>query len=112
MIVAIITNLGTILVLIWFMLRVDRLLREHPSQQADDKSGDDSWHSWRFWNPPSSNDNKDELNADSPMTVKSLEADEDMSAKTGDRQASPTQEGPDESFSYASDKGEESTRDK
>lgn len=112
MIVAIVTNLGTILVLIWFMLRVDRLLREHPSQQADDRSEDDSWHSWRFWNPPSSNDNKDELDADSPITDESPEADEDMIAKTADRQAHPTQEGPDESSSHASDKGEESIRDK
>ena len=108
-IVAIVTNLGTILVLIWFMLRVDRLLRRHPSQQTDDKSEDDGWHSWRFWNPPSSNDNKGELDADSPITDKSLEANEDMAAKTIDRHAPPTQEGADESSSHASDKGEEAS---
>ncbi|MCX8646500.1 hypothetical protein J3T92_07765 [Bifidobacterium sp. B4081] len=105
MIVAIVTNLGTILVLIWFMLRVDRLLREHPSHQTDDKSEDDSWHSWRFWNPPSSDDNEDELDAEN------LVADDDMSFRSTDRYASSTQEELGESSSRGSNKSEESSRD-
>ena len=111
MIVAIVTNLGTILVLIWFMLRVDRLLQEHPSHQTDDKDEDDSWHSWRFWNPPSSDDNEDKLDADSLVTDKSLGAD-DMTVRSADRYTSSTQEEPGESSSRASDKGEESGGDK
>ncbi|MCX8644686.1 hypothetical protein J3U02_07750 [Bifidobacterium sp. B4077] len=102
---AIVTNLGTILVLIWFMLRVDRLLREHPSHQTDDKSEDDSWHSWRFWNPPSSDDNEDELDAEN------LVADDDMSFRSTDRYASSTQEELGESSSRGSNKSEESSRD-
>ena len=101
-IVAIVTNLGTILVLIWFMLRVDRLLREHPSHQTDDKDEDDSWHSWRFWNPPSSDDNEDELDADPPVTDKSLGTDDDMTVRSADRYAASTQEEPGESSSRAS----------
>ncbi|MDT7510804.1 hypothetical protein [Bifidobacterium sp. H6bp9] len=111
-IVAIVTNLGTILVLIWFMLRVDRLLREHPSHQTDDKDEDDSWHSWRFWNPPSSDGNEDKLDTDSPVTDKSLGADDDMTVRSADRYTSSTQEEPGESSSRASDKGEESGGDK
>ncbi len=111
MIVAIVTNLGTILVLIWFMLRVDRLLREHPSHQTDDKSEDDSWHSWRFWNPPSSDDNEDELDADSSVTNKSFGADDDMSVRFADRYASSTQEESGESSSCGSNKSEEGSRD-
>ena len=112
MIVAILTNLGTILVLIWFMLRVDRLLREHPNHQTDDKSEDDSWHSWRFWNPPSPDDNNDELGADSLTTDKSLGADEDMTARSAGRCSSSTQEETVESSSRASNKSEESKRNK
>ncbi|WP_141650128.1 hypothetical protein [Bifidobacterium polysaccharolyticum] len=111
-IVAILTNLGTILVLIWFMLRVDRLLREHPSHQTDDKSEDDSWHSWRFWNPPSPDDNDDELDADSLTTDKSVGADEDMTARSSERYPSSTQEEPVKSSLRASDKNKESIRDK
>ena len=111
-IVAILTNLGTILVLIWFMLRVDRLLREHPSHQTDDKSGDDSWHSWRFWNPPSPDDNDDELDADSLTTDKSLGADEDTTARSSERYSSSTQEEPVESSWRASDKSKKSRRNK
>lgn len=111
-IVAILTNLGTILVLIWFMLRVDRLLREHPSHQTDNKSGDDSWHSWRFWNPPRPDDNDDELDADSLTTDKILGADEDTTARSSERYSSSTQEEPVESSSHASDKNKESIRDK
>lgn len=111
-IVAIVTNIGTILVLIWFMLRVDRLLREHPSHQTEDKREDDSWHSWRFWNPPSPDENGDDLEADSPITDKSPGADEDVTARTDDRYAPATQEGPSQSSSRVSDKGEESSRDK
>lgn len=49
-IVAIITNLGTLIVLFWFLGRVQKLLREHPSQdQGDERKVDDGWHSWRFW---------------------------------------------------------------
>lgn len=49
-IVAIITNLGTLIVLFWFLGRVQKLLREHPSQdQGDESKVDDGWHSWRFW---------------------------------------------------------------
>ena len=110
-IVAIVTNLGTILVLIWFMLRVDRLLREHPSHQTDNKSEDDSWHSWRVWNPPSADDNEDELDADSPVTDKNLVADDDMSVRSTDRYASSTQEELGESSSRGSNKSEESSRD-
>ena len=98
MIVAIVTNLGTILVLIWFMLRVD-------------KSEDDSWHSWRFWNPPSSDDNEDELDADSPVADKNLVADDDMSVRSPDRYASSNQEELGESSSRGSNKSEESSRD-
>ena len=112
MIVAILTNLGTILVLIWFMLRVDRLLREHPSHQTDNKSEDDSWHSWRFWNPPRSDDNDDELDADSLTTDKNLEADEDMTARSSERYPSSTQEEPVKSSLRTSDKNKESIRDK
>ena len=112
MIVAIVTNLGTILVLIWFMLRVDRLLREHPSHQTDDKNEDDSWHSWRFWYPPSSDDNEDKLDADSPVIDKSLGADDDMTVRSADRYTSSTQEELGESPSRALDKGEESGGDK
>ena len=111
MIVAIVTNIGTILVLIWFMLRVDRLLREHPSHQTEDKSGEDSWHSWRFWNPPSSDDNEDELDADSQVIGNSPGADEDVTSGTADRYTSSTQEGPGKSSSQASETGEESSRD-
>ena len=111
-IVAILTNLGTILVLIWFMLRVDRLLREHPSHQTDNKSEDDSWHSWRFWNPPRSDDNDDELDADSLTTDKNLEADEDMTARSSERYPSSTQEEPVKSSLRTSDKNKESIRDK
>ena len=107
MVVAIVTNLGTILVLIWFMLRVDRLLREHPSHQTDDKSKDDSWHSWRFWNPPSLKDNVDELDADSSIKDKSLGTGEDMTAMTADRYVSSSQEESVESSSLASDKDED-----
>ena len=110
MVVAIVTNLGTILVLIWFMLRVDRLLREHPSHQTDDKSKDDSWHSWRFWSPPSSDDNGDKLDADSPVTDKSLGADDDMTVRSADRYAASTQEEPGESSSRASNESEQSSR--
>ena len=112
MIVAILTNLGTILVLIWFMLRVDRLLREHPSHQTDNKSGDDSWHSWRFWNPPRPDDNDDELDADSLTTDKILGADEDTTARSSERYSSSTQEEPVESSSHASDKNKESRKNK
>lgn len=111
-IVAIVTNIGTILVLIWFMLRVNRLLREHPSHQIEDKSEDDSWHSWRFWNHPSSDENDDDLDADSPITDKSLDADEDVTARTADQYVPSAQDGPGENSSHASDKGEGSSRDK
>ena len=111
-VVAIVTNLGTILVMIWFMLRVDRLLREHPSHQTDDKSEDDGWHSWRFWNPPSSDDNDDKLDADSPIIDKSPGADEDTAARTAERHASSTPEGFDESSSRTLDNSGESSRDK
>ena len=90
--------------LIWFMLRVDRLLREHPSHQTDDKSKDDSWHSWRFWNSPSLEDNVDELDADSPIKDKSLGTGKDM---TADRYLSSSQEEPVESSSRALDKDED-----
>lgn len=110
MIVAIITNIGTILVLIWFVLRVDRLLREHPSHQTDDKSENDSWHSWRFWNPPSHDDHDDELTTDSLTTDKDLKADEEMTVRSANRYESSTQEEPDESSSRASDKNEETKR--
>ena len=51
-IVAIITNLGTLIVLFWFLGRVQKLLREHPSRdQGDENKVDDGWHSWRFWLP-------------------------------------------------------------
>lgn len=51
-IVAIITNLGTLIVLFWFLGRVQKLLREHPSQdQGDENKVDEGWHSWRFWLP-------------------------------------------------------------
>ena len=112
MIVAIVTNIGTILVLIWFMLRVNRLLREHPSHQIEDKSEDDSWHSWRFWNPPSPDENGDDLDADSPITDKNPKSDENMTVRTADRYATSTQAGPSESSTRVSDKGEESSRDK
>ena len=112
MIVAIVTNIGTILVLIWFMLRVDRLLREHPSHQTEDKSRDDSWHSWRFWNPPSSDDNEDALDADYQVIDNSPGVDEDVTSGTVDRYTSSTQEGPGKSSSQASEMGEESSRDK
>ena len=112
MIVAIVTNIGTILVLIWFMLRVDRLLREHPTHQTEDRSEDDSWHSWRFWNPPNPDENDDDLDADSSITDKSLEADEDATARTAGRYAPSTQEGPSESSSRTLKEGEESSRDK
>ena len=110
-IVAIVTNIGTILVLIWFMLRVDRLLRENPSQQNDDESEDDSWHSWRFWNPPSHNDHDDELTSDSMTTGKDPKADEDMTVRSADRYGSSTQEEPEESSSRTWDKSQESNGD-
>ena len=110
-IIAIVTNLGTILVLIWFMLRVERLMREHPSHQTDDKSKDDSWHSWRFWNPPSSDDNDDELNAESLRINKNSEADGDMTARTAERHVSSTQEESDTNSSHVQDKSRESSRD-
>lgn len=52
-IVAIITNLGTLIVLFWLLGRIQRLMREHPPQdRGDEGKVDDGWHSWRFWLSP------------------------------------------------------------
>lgn len=52
-IVAIITNLGTLIVLFWLLARIQRLMREHPPHDHDDEDKvDDGWHSWRFWVSP------------------------------------------------------------
>lgn len=52
-IIGVIVNLGTLIVLYWFLNRIQKLLQEHPSpKQEEETKEDDSWHSWRFWLPP------------------------------------------------------------
>lgn len=52
-IIGVIVNLGTLIVLFWFLNRIQKIMQEHPSpKQEEENEDDDSWHSWRFWLPP------------------------------------------------------------